>query len=149
MNTPRTIGRLSQEADCNIETIRYYEKIGMLPKPRRTQGGHRIYTEDHFRHLRFIRRARALGFTLDDIRNLLALSEGKKTSCGKVKSVAETHLEDIRSKIADLKAVEKVLKDLVTQCTGKIAPDCPILKSFSFDTSKSKPYRKNAGARPF
>lgn len=149
MNTPRTIGRLSQEADCNIETIRYYEKIGMLPKPRRTQGGHRIYTEDHFRHLRFIRRARALGFTLDDIRNLLALSEGKKTPCGKVKSVAETHLEDIRCKIADLKAVEKVLKDLVTQCTGKIAPDCPILKSFSFDTSKSKPYRKNAGARPF
>lgn len=124
-----TIGGLSRQTECNIETIRYYEKIGMLPTPRRTEGGHRVYNEAHARRLQFIRRARALGFSLDDVRRLLTLSEGKSKSCGKVKTLAETHLEDIQSRIRDLKAMEKVLKQLVNQCTGRIAPVCPIIDS--------------------
>lgn len=133
MGTARSIGGLSREADCKIETIRYYEKIGMLPKPRRTEGGHRLYTEDHLRRLRFIRRARALGFTLDDIRNLLTLSNGKRRSCGRVRSVAQAHLAEIRSKIEDLQSMESVLQDLVEQCTGKTVPDCPIIDSLYRD----------------
>ncbi|CAI2719614.1 MerR family transcriptional regulator [Nitrospina watsonii] len=124
-----TIGGLSKQTDCNIETIRYYEKIGMLPTPRRTGGGHRVYNDEHARRLQFIRRARTLGFSLDDVRRLLALAEGKPKSCGKVKTLAEAHLEDIQSRIRDLKAMEKVLKQLVSQCTGRTAPDCPIIDS--------------------
>ncbi|MGP0628808.1 MerR family transcriptional regulator [Nitrospina sp. 32_T5] len=129
MTDSMTIGGLSRQTECNIETIRYYEKVGMLPKPRRTEGGHRVYNETHARRLQFIRRARALGFSLKDVRRLLTLSEGRKKSCGKVKTLAETHLEDIQSRIRDLKAMEKVLKQLVNQCTGRIAPDCPIIDS--------------------
>ncbi|MCF8721972.1 MerR family transcriptional regulator [Nitrospina gracilis] len=129
MADPMTIGGLSRQTDCGIETIRYYEKVGMLPKPRRTEGGHRIYTEAHARRLQFIRRARALGFSLDNVRRLLTLSEGRQKSCDKVQTLAEAHLEDIRSRIRDLKAMEKVLKELVSQCTGRTAPACPILDS--------------------
>ncbi|NIR52700.1 helix-turn-helix domain-containing protein [candidate division KSB1 bacterium] len=131
MKEPMTIGGLSKATGCKIETIRYYEKIGMLPEPRRTEGGHRLYRDEHYGRLSFIRRARSLGFTLDDIRNLLALSEGKRTSCGKVRRVALTHLEEIRSRIADLQAMEAVLDDLVDRCQGKVAPDCPIIESLS------------------
>ncbi len=126
-----TIGILSRETGCNIETIRYYEKVGMLPKPRRTEGGHRIYAPDHFKRLGFILRARTLGFSLDDIRNLLALSEGKQMSCAKVKALALAHLQEIRSRIADLKAMESVLDELVDKCSGKLTPDCPIIESLS------------------
>lgn len=126
-----TIGGLSKATGCKIETIRYYEKIGMLPEPHRTEGCHRLYREEHYRHLSFIRRARSLGFTLDDIRNLLALSEGKRTSCNKVRKVAIAHLEEIRSRIADLQAMEVVLNDLVDQCKGSVAPHCPIVESLS------------------
>ena len=141
MKTSTTIGNLSRETGCKIETIRYYEKIGMLPKPRRTEGGYRIYTQDHFRRLGFIRRARALGFTLDDIRNLLTLSEGKALSCNKVRVVALAHLEEIRSRIADLQAMEIVLDDLVDKCKGRVIPDCPIIESLSRE--RLKPAQKN------
>jgi MerR family mercuric resistance operon transcriptional regulator len=131
-----TIGNLSRETGCNIETIRYYEKVGILPKPRRTEGGHRIYTKDHFSRLGFVLRARALGFTLDDIRNLLALAEGKKRSCDKVKEFALAHLEKIHFRIADLQAMELVLNDLVDKCIGRVTPDCPIIESLSKEKPK-------------
>jgi MerR family mercuric resistance operon transcriptional regulator len=136
-----TIGNLSKETGCKIETIRYYEKIGMLPKPPRTGGGHRIYTQDHFSRLGFILRARALGFKLDDVRNLLALAEGKKKSCDKVKAFALAHLEEIRFRIADLRAMESVLDELVDKCSGKVTPDCPIIESLS--GKRPKPVSRN------
>jgi MerR family mercuric resistance operon transcriptional regulator len=138
MKTTATIGVLSRETGCNIETIRYYEKVGMLPKPCRTEGGHRIYAPAHFTRLGFILRARALGFSLDDIRNLLLLSEGKTMSCAKVKALALAHLQDIRSRIADLKAMEAVLDELADKCSGKITPDCPIIESLSGNKLKSR-----------
>jgi len=134
MGTARSIGELSWETDCKVETIRYYEKIGMLPQPRRTEGGHRLYTEDHLRRLKFIRRARALGFSLDDIRNLLALSGGRRKSCAKVRAMAQDHLTEIRGKIEDLRSMETVLENLVERCAGKTVPECPIIDSLYRDS---------------
>lgn len=123
------IGGLSKATDCKVETIRYYEKIGMLPKPQRTERGHRLYGEEQHQRLNFIRRARTLGFTLKDIKNLLVLSGKKKTSCNKVRTIAKIHLEDVRGKIGDLRAMENVLQDMVERCQGIVAPDCPIIES--------------------
>jgi MerR family transcriptional regulator, mercuric resistance operon regulatory protein len=122
-----TIGELSRLTGVNIETIRYYEKIGMLPAPRRTESGHRVYGAKETRILVFIRRGRELGFTLDDIRALIDLGEPEKASCAEVQKIARHHLEDIRAKINDLVKLEGLLSQTVAQCSGKKVPDCPML----------------------
>lgn len=124
------IGELSRRASVNIETIRYYEKIGLLPLPPRSEGGHRLYAEAHLKRLAFIRRSRELGFTLDEIRNLLGLVEGGYT-CGDVKEAALRHLKDIRSKIADLRRMERTLSGTAARCEGGQAPECPIIDVLS------------------
>jgi MerR family transcriptional regulator, mercuric resistance operon regulatory protein len=123
----QSIGELSRATGVNIETIRYYERIKMLPSPRRTEGGHRVYGPVEMRSLAFIRRARELGFTLDEIRALLDLGGPGKASCRDVRKIAAHHLEHIRSKIADLVELEKLLARTVAKCSGKIAPDCPVI----------------------
>ena len=125
-----TIGALSEGAGVNIETIRYYERIGLLPAPPRSQGGHRLYGSGHRKRLAFIRRGRELGFTLDEIRNLLGLVEGGYT-CGEVRDAALTHLKDIRSKIADLRRMERTLAGTAARCEGGAAPECPIVDVLS------------------
>src|SRR3546814_14027019 len=100
---------LSRRTGCNIETIRYYEKIGLLPAPARSDGGHRLYGHGHLMRLGFVRRARELGFTLDEIRALLRLAEDRDRPCAEAREVAAAHLTDIRTKIADLQAMESVL----------------------------------------
>ena len=125
-----TIGILSRRSGVNIETVRYYEKIGLLPAPPRTEGGHRLYADDHLKRLTFIRRSRELGFTLNEIRNLLGLVEGGYT-CGEVKAVAVTHLKDIRRKIADLRRMERTLAETADRCEGGTAPHCPIVDVLS------------------
>ena len=121
-----SIGALSRRTAVNIETIRYYEKIGLLPPPPRTEGGHRLYPVAHLKRLVFIRRSRELGFTLDEIRNLFGLVEGGRP-CGDVKEAALTHLKDIRRKIADLRKMERTLADTAARCKGGTAPECPII----------------------
>jgi len=123
----QSIGELSRATGVNIETIRYYERIKMLPSPRRTEGGHRVFGPVEMRSLAFIRRARELGFTLDEIRALLDLGGPGKASCRDVRKIAAHHLEHIRSKIADLVELEKLLAGTIAKCSGKIAPDCPII----------------------
>lgn len=123
-----TIGQLSKLTNVNIETIRYYEKIGMLPPPPRTEGGRREYGRLQTRMLAFIRRARELGFSLDEIRALLRLGGPQKATCGEVKTIATRHLEDIRAKLSDLKKLERLLSKTVARCTGRAAPDCPVLE---------------------
>jgi MerR family mercuric resistance operon transcriptional regulator len=123
----QSIGELSRATGVKIETIRYYERIKMLPSPRRTEGGHRVYGPVEMRSLAFIRRARELGFTLDEIRALLDLGGPGKASCRDVRKIAAHHLEHIRSKIADLVELEKLLARTVAKCSGKIAPDCPVI----------------------
>ena len=127
-----SIGELSRRTRVKIETIRYYERIEMLPSPPRTASGRRIYGPADTRALSFIRRARELGFTLGEIRALLALSgEGASESCAEVRELAAAHLADIRGKIADLKAMERVLADAVERCDAGEAPGCPVLDALS------------------
>jgi len=121
------IGELSRLTGVNIETIRYYEKIKMLPAPPRTESGHRVYGPKETRILAFVRRGRELGFTLDQIRALLNLGEPGKASCAKVREIANNHIDDISSKINDLVKLERLLRKTVAQCSGKKVPDCPVL----------------------
>jgi MerR family mercuric resistance operon transcriptional regulator len=121
------IGELSRLTGVNIETIRYYEKIKMLRPPPRTEGGRRVYGPTETRLLAFIRRGRELGFGLDDIRALLALGAPGKASCADVREIAAHHLGDIRSKIDDLRKLERQLAKTIAQCSGSRVPDCPVL----------------------
>jgi MerR family mercuric resistance operon transcriptional regulator len=122
-----TIGTLSRLTGVNIETIRYYEKIKVLPKPSRTQSGRRIYGPMERRLLAFVRRSRELGFSLDEVRALLRLGGPDKASCREVRDIAAQHLDDIRAKIGDLRKLERLLAKTVAQCTGTTAPECPVL----------------------
>lgn len=122
-----TIGALSKRTDCNIETIRYYERIGILPPPPRSAGGFRLYSDDHLKRLTFVRRSRQLGFTLREIRVLLALVDGSDHTCAEVKELTLEHVAEIRRKVADLRRMERVLKEMAIHCDGGKVPDCPII----------------------
>jgi len=126
------IGELSRRTGVNIETIRYYERINMMPHPPRTSSGRRVYGEVETRTLAFIRRARQLGFTLDEIRALLALSaKHGREACAEVRELAADHLEDVRAKIADLRAMARVLADAVRRCDEGESARCPLIDSLS------------------
>ena len=126
-----TIGALSAATDVNIETIRYYERIGLMPAPPRTEGRQRVYDTGHLKRLTFIRRGRELGFSLDQVRDLLGLVRGHDLTCAEVKTMADDHVADIRRKVKDLKRLERVLAALAAQCHGDAVPDCPILDALS------------------
>jgi MerR family mercuric resistance operon transcriptional regulator len=121
------IGALSRLSGVNIETIRYYERIRMLPPPPRTDGGRRVYDATGLRILVFIRRSRELGFSLDQIRTLLRLGGPERASCREVREIAAGHLRDIRAKLSDLRKLERLLAKTVARCSGRTAPDCPVL----------------------
>jgi MerR family transcriptional regulator, mercuric resistance operon regulatory protein len=121
------IGELSKRSGVNIETIRYYERAKMLVPPPRTTSGRRVYDLMDLRILVFIRRSRELGFSLDQIRALLRLGGPEKATCREVREIAAHHLDDIRAKLTDLKKLERLLSKTVARCTGKTAPDCPVL----------------------
>ena len=121
------IGELAKNAECKVETIRYYEKIGLLPNPERTEGGYREYIDSHLRRLVFIRRSRELGFTIEEIRALLELVDGGSYTCVDIQALTMEHLENIRQKIADLKKLEKSLAKIASQCSGEKVPECPVI----------------------
>jgi MerR family mercuric resistance operon transcriptional regulator len=124
------IGDLSHRTGCNIETIRYYERVGLLPQPARSPSRYRLYDTDDIRRLTFVRRSRELGFSLDDVRVLLALSaDSEQEACAEVRQLAVHHLEDIRAKIADLRAMERVLADAVRACDAGEVLGCPLIDS--------------------
>ena len=123
------IGRLSKQTGINIETIRYYEKAGLVPPPPRSEGGHRLYDERHLRRLIFLRRSRELGFSLNEIRTLLNLVEGDDYTCNEVKGLTLQHLQSVRDKIRDLRRLERALTDIAAQCDGGPTQACPILES--------------------
>jgi MerR family mercuric resistance operon transcriptional regulator len=127
-----SIGELSRRTGVNIETIRYYERIRMLPAPPRTASGRRVYGPAETRSLAFIRRSRELGFTLDEIRALLALSDDNgREACAEARELAAGHLADVRAKIADLRAMERALADVVRRCDAGEAPGCPLIDTLS------------------
>jgi MerR family transcriptional regulator, mercuric resistance operon regulatory protein len=126
------IGDLSHRTGCNIETIRYYERISLLPRPSRSASRYRVYGGDDVRRLTFVRRARELGFSLDEVRALLALSaDSGHETCTEVRQLAAGHLVDVRAKIADLRAMERVLADAVRRCDAGEAPGCPLIDALS------------------
>jgi MerR family mercuric resistance operon transcriptional regulator len=120
------IGELSRRTGCNIETIRYYERIGLIPAPPR-RGRYRFYGSEDIGRLAFVRRARELGFTLDEVRALLGLSVGGQASCADARNLAASHLKDVRARIADLRRMERVLADAVRACEGGDDTGCPLI----------------------
>lgn len=122
-----TRGELAARIGCNIETIRYYEKAGLLPPPPRSQSGHRLYGQDLVKRLNFVRRSRDLGFTLEEIRQLLRLVDGGKYTCAQVEALALEHVQEIRRKISDLRKLKSVLETMASHCSGGTVPDCPII----------------------
>lgn len=122
-----SIGVLSERSGVNIETIRYYEKIGIMPSPARSPGGYRIYGLENVRRLHFVRRGRELGFSLEELRGLLHLVNGHAFTCAQVHSLTVQHLKDIRQKIADLRRLERVMSEMARQCKGDQVPECPII----------------------
>ncbi len=122
-----TRGQLSAVSGCNKETIRYYEKIGIMPEPRRSAGGHRLYGPSEAKRLAFICRSRELGFNLKQVRGLLDMADGEKTNCNDVRELTSGHLSAVQDKISDLKRLERVLTQMVAECVNNAVPDCPII----------------------
>ena len=120
---------LAERTRCNLETVRYYEKVGLLPEPPRTPGGYRSYDATHERRIRFILRARELGFSLHEIRELLRLVDERDQPCADARAVAAAHLDDVRAKIDDLKRMERVLEKVVAQCADGTQPECPLIET--------------------
>jgi len=127
-DTAIQIGELSRRTGCNIETIRYYERIGLMPAPPR-RGRYRSYSGGDVDRLGFVRRARELGFTLDEVRALLALAAGGDATCAEVRGLAAVHLKDVRARIADLKRMERVLAESVRACDAGQDPGCPLIQT--------------------
>lgn len=126
-------GELAARSGCNIETVRFYEKQGLLPAPPRTAGGHRDYAPEHLKRLTFIRRSRELGFTLGETRGLLGLVGGDWT-CAEIRAITLEHLADVRRKLADLERLAQILEDMASQCDGGAVPECPIMDALLEDT---------------
>ncbi len=125
------IGELGLATGTKVETVRYYEKIGLLPPPGRTAGNYRAYSSDHLARLSFIRRARDLGFTLEAVRELLTFSDDKAQSCEAVDVIARAHLTEIDCKIADLQALRSELARVLGSCSNGTVADCKIIESLA------------------
>jgi MerR family mercuric resistance operon transcriptional regulator len=122
-----TIGELSRRSGVNVETIRYFEKVGLIETPPRTEGGHRVYGERNVRALGFVKRARELGFTQDEVRAMLKLGGPDTACCDEVREIAVHHLGQVRGKIADLARIERLLSTTVERCSGGHVPQCPVI----------------------
>jgi MerR family transcriptional regulator, copper efflux regulator len=123
-----TVGALAKQAGVKIDTIRYYERHGLLPKPPRTNSGYRTFTHGSVERLRFIKQAQALGFTLNEVKQLLALQVSPRTTCGDVRERAQAKVTDIQQKIDALQAMKRALEQLVSACAGDgPASECSFL----------------------
>ncbi len=133
-----SIGELAKRTGTKVVTVRYYEQIGLLPVPSRTAGNYRTYDNDHLSRLRFIRRCRDLGFTLDQIRDLLRLSSQKHEDCAEVDRITALHLAEVEQKISDLKRLANELRRLNSCCKGnRTIADCRIIEALSPDLAKA------------
>jgi MerR family transcriptional regulator, mercuric resistance operon regulatory protein len=141
------IGAASERSGCNIETIRYYERIGLVPQPPRNRSRYRIYSRGDVQRLVFIRRARELGFTLDEIRDLLRLAADVADPCAAVREVAAGHLGDVRARIADLRKMERMLADAVRQCARGEQAGCPVIEALSSEPSATPNRQRDRASR--
>ena len=121
------IGEAAAESGVSAKMIRHYESLGLLPAARRSEGGYRLYESNDLHVLRFIRRARDLGFSMKDIGHLLGLWQNRRRASADVRRIAQEHISDLNRKIAELKSMRRTLEHLVHHCHGDQRPDCPIL----------------------
>ena len=131
------IGKLAALSGIGIETIRYYERVGLLAPPPRTRSSRRVFNRDHLRVLVFIRRSRELGFSLEEIRALLRLAD-QKASCRQVRDLTAPRLADIRARLRDLQKMERVLASTLSRCSGKDVPECPILDALDMRRTRER-----------
>lgn len=142
------IGELARRTNTKVETIRFYEREGLLPTAARTSGNYRAYSDAHLRRLSFIRRARGLGFSISQVTALLDLADGRDTSCEGVDALAQEHVAAIDGKIADLSALRRELADLISQCRRGTIAECRILDALapkelpasSIDANRNHPH---------
>lgn len=127
------IGEAAKASGVSVKMVRHYEAVGLLPRAQRSFGNYRLYGESDVHMLRFIKRARALGFPMDDIKELVGLWKNRSRSSAAVKKIAGKHLEGLQQKIAELKSIAVTLEHLVHHCHGDHRPDCPILDDLSRD----------------
>lgn len=130
-NSQLSIGQLARETGCKVQTIRWYEEVGLMPTPARTPGNQRIYGREHADRLAFIRHARELGFPLEDVREMLAMSDQPGASCSAVDSVARRHLGQVRGRIERLKGLESELERMIEHCRGGKVAECRIIEVLS------------------
>jgi len=122
-------GALAKQLGCNLETIRYYENIGIMPEPMRTGSGHRLYGQKEQERLRFILRCRELGFSIEELRRLLSMVDSDGYTCGEVYALTKEYLQSVSDKISDLRKLERTLKSISKECAGGDAPNCPIIEA--------------------
>jgi MerR family transcriptional regulator, mercuric resistance operon regulatory protein len=127
------IGVVAKRTNTNVETIRFYERIGLLPPAGRSVSGYRLYRTEHVKRLSFVRRARALGFSIAEVRQLLRLADERRRACAEVRVVAEAHLRDVHAKIADLRAMERVLTETIARCARGRGIHCPLIEALYRD----------------
>jgi len=134
------IGILAKRTGTNVPTVRYYESIGLLAKAPRQEGGHRLYTDGDVERLTFIRRCRVFGFSVDQVRSLVALGRDRSRSCLELRDVAAAHLNDVHARIRELEELARSLEAFVetcnTTCAGGAGPDCTILEDLSRESSQ-------------
>ena len=124
-----SIGQLAKESGCKVETVHYYEKIGLMPEPPRTEGGHRVFALSHVKRLNFIRRSRELGFKIEQIKDLLKFIDEPNHYCGEVRAMAMLQARAVQDKIDDLQRLQIALSEMVLKCKGRnnSIDDCPIV----------------------
>lgn len=126
------IGKLAKQADCLVQTVRFYESEGLLPEPARSEGNFRLYNDVHLQRLLFIRRCRAKDMTLDEIRQLLSFRDRPELDCGEVNALVDSHIIQVRAKIKELRELERGLLDLRRSCdTARSSRECGILNSLA------------------
>jgi MerR family transcriptional regulator, mercuric resistance operon regulatory protein len=126
-----SIGELSERTGCPIETIRYYERAGVLRAPPRTASGRRVYGDAHVRQLNFARRARDLGFSLERIRQLMRLAEQPQEARSGARAIAQAHLTEVQQRMIELQRMVGELEGVLAQCASGAGPDCPILSALA------------------
>jgi DNA-binding transcriptional MerR regulator len=132
---PLSIGNLARATETKVETIRYYESIGLWAAPARTMNNYRAYTAHHLARLSFIRRARALGFSIDQVQELLKLADQKDISCKAVDTMARAHLAEIERKLRDLNTLRSELSSIIVQCRNGTISECRIIETLAPDSA--------------
>jgi Cu(I)-responsive transcriptional regulator len=125
------IGDLARQTGTKVNTIRFYEDIGLLPRPMRTASGRRTYNASDVRRLSFIRHGRSLGFSVEEIRSLLALSDQPERDCGEAAAIARQHLRDVEERIVRLQTLHSALVDVAASCDGGRAADCRVIEAIA------------------